>query len=352
MAAGSPTADRKPAARRQRRGGGMRVRVGRNQGAGDRDPRRRHSARGGDQAECAGAAVQSRRGGADGAAVRARAGAPDGETGRDRAAQGRREGRQRRIPAGAAKELAGGVRGGDVAGAAGRSGAADAELRGAAERRPGIQSGQHSRGAAAVSARTIQDGRGEAAILPGAAGETAGVAGSGGGKRDQHAAAVWRDIERSRGRRKAVSRETAGHLPTVQRGLLRDARHKAVNWTAAHRERGERRAQGGGGESDAGDQVFRGPGPDRTADQDQGARDRARAAASKCGFRDRRRGGGRQERRDSRSCSAGDVHPLHGDGGVRAGHPGENSEGSAADGQRGAARDLGGGSRCGRDADR
>ena len=115
------------------------------------------------------------------AAFRTRTGAAIGAAQYRRAAEGFGSRRQRRLPARTAAECAGDRGAGALAGAADRRRRHDADLRGAADGGPGIQSAQHPGGAAAISQRAIQDRRRKAAILRPVAAQIEGASGSGGG---------------------------------------------------------------------------------------------------------------------------------------------------------------------------
>src|SRR5205085_10410608 len=112
--------------------------------------------------------------------------------------------------------------------------------------------------------------------------------------RNDDTPAVRRYSKRDRHSRKDAQREVAIDFPTVQRGLFPDAAIPLIARAAALGNGGERRAQNGGREPDAREQILWQRGSDRARDQDQYV---AEAAAGRRSGPDVR-GGGRDRRRE------------------------------------------------------
>ena len=224
VAARAAAAHRKPHAGVRRSGARVRLRVRRHSRREGADAARVVSHRGGHSPERPGARLQPWRRGVHGDRLRARAGAADREEEHGRSAEGFGPRRRRRIPPRQASQRARRVRSCAVAGAAGRRGTADTQLREAADGRSRPRSEQHPRRAPAAAARAVQDRRGEAAVLRSAAAAAARAAWRRGGDRDIDAAAVRRHRHRHRHSRQDPHRTMGGDLPALQRRVLPHAR--------------------------------------------------------------------------------------------------------------------------------
>ncbi len=243
-AARAPAAGREPAARGPGRGRGLRLLVPRPARARARDPRGPLPARGRDQPEHEGAGLQPARRARDVRRLRPGAGAAHRAPRPRRPAQGLGQGWRRRVPRAPAERGARDRRDRALAGPAHRRGSADAQLRQAADRGHGLQSGARAARPHAAAARRLRRARRQAAILRAGPEPPPRAARRRGGERGELDPSLRRHPVGGGRSGPGHRRALGGDLPALHGGLLRDARAAAAAragccppWTSPARDR-------------------------------------------------------------------------------------------------------------------